>query len=92
MPKPSTKADAIRLANAEQPGMTNAKLKAFVYRRWKLHIDSNQIFEVLGAESTRRDARSEQMNMALARTFLSRIGDYRTCLRLLRSLRKEGGA
>ena len=92
MPKPTTKADAIRQVNAEQPGMTNAKLKNYVWQKWKIHIDSNQIFEVLGAESVRRDTRSEHMNMALARTFLTRVGDYRTCLRLLRSLRKEGGA
>lgn len=88
--KPQSKSDAIRAINEEFPGATNATIKKLCFDRWKMNVQSGDVHFALGSESSRRDARKDNVNRKLAETFLSRVGDYRTCLRLLRSLRKEG--
>ncbi len=88
--KPQTKSDAIRAINQEFPGATNATIKKLCFDRWKMNTQSNDIHATLGNEACRRDERKDNLNRKLAETFLTRVGDYRTCLRLLRSLIKEG--
>lgn len=88
--KPQTKSEAIRAINAEVPGATNATIKKLCFDRWKMIVQSGDVHFALGSESSRRDARKDNLNRKLAETFLSRVGDYRECLRLLRAIRKEG--
>jgi len=90
MTNPQTKADVIRAINEEFPGATNSTIRKLCFDRWKMNVQSTDIHFALGSESSRRDARKENVNRNLAELFLARIGDYRTCLRLLRTIRKEG--
>ena len=47
MIEPKTKAEALRMANMESPNMSNAQLKNFLRKKWDMHVEGNQISEVL---------------------------------------------
>lgn len=89
MNEPTTKAEAIRLANMQMPNMSNAQLKNFVREKWNMHIESNQIAEVIGSEATRKNHKLEALKLKLAESFLQKIGDYREAIRVLRLAGKQ---
>lgn len=84
MIEPKTKAEALRMANMESPNMSNAQLKNFLRKKWGIHIETNQISEVLGSEATRRNQKAESLKIKLAFAFLKNIGEYREAIRILR--------
>lgn len=86
---PASKAEAIRLANLQSPNLSNAQLKNFVRKKWNMHIESNQIAEVLGSEGKRRNHKLEALKVKLAESFIQKIGDYKEAIRLLRLAGKK---
>lgn len=86
---PASKAEAIRLANLQSPNLSNAQLKNFVRKKWNMHIESNQIAEVLGSEGKRRNHKLEALKLKLAESFIQKIGDYKEAIRLLRLAGKK---
>lgn len=73
MNEPTTKAEAIRLANLQTPNMSNAQLKNFLRKKWNMHIESNQFTEVLGSECKRRNHKLEALKVKLAESFIQKI-------------------
>lgn len=82
---PTTKAEALRMANMQSPNMSNAQLKNFLRKKWGMHVEGNQISEVLGSEATRRNQKAESLKIKLAFAFLKNMGgDHKEAVRILR--------
>jgi hypothetical protein len=86
-----SKAGAIRRVAKNDPSISNRELKEAVHRLYGLTVESNQITHELGRYADRQFAgKLGKMQLLLARDFVTKIGDLRQAVRLLR-LSQAGG-